>query len=115
MKAFRLLLTVQVTGLLVYTGMVGNTHGWSLLPVFLNDIAAMSWPGQFNLDFTMFLSLSGLWLAWRNHFSVGGFVLGVVGFFGGMLFLAPYLLFVSFQEKGDIRAVLLGGKRAAAR
>lgn len=115
MKAFRLLLIVQVTGLFIYTGLVGIAHGWSLLPVFFGDIAAMNWPGQFNLDFTMFLSLSGLWLAWRNHFSGGGLVLGLVGFFGGMLFLAPYLLFVSFQEKGDIRAVLLGGKRAAAR
>lgn len=95
-----------------YTLMVGVNHGWSLLPIFFSDIASVTWPGQFNLDFMTFLTLSGLWLAWRHHFSIGGVALGIMGLFGGMMFLAPYLLYASFQADGDIKVLLLGPKRA---
>lgn len=91
---------------------VGLHHGWNLLPIFFGDIAAMTWPGQFNSDFTSFLLLSGLWLAWRHHFSPGGIILGVSGVFGGMMVLAPYLLCASFQVRGDVKALLLGVARA---
>lgn len=40
--------------------MVGASHAWNLFPVFFGDIAAMTWAGQFNADFTGFLLLSGL-------------------------------------------------------
>jgi hypothetical protein len=98
--------------ILMYTGIVGLNHGWNLLPIFFRDIVAMNWPGQFNTDFTCFLTLSGLWLAWRHHFSPGGIVLGVLGFFGGIMFIAPYLLFISFKANGDIKELFLGKVRA---
>ena len=82
-------------------------------PVFFGDVAAMGWAGQFNLDFGCLLVLSGLWLAWRNHFSPAGLVLGVLGSVGGTLVLAPYLLFASIQAKGDVEVLLLGPVRAA--
>jgi hypothetical protein len=44
-------------------------------------MAAMTWPGQFNFDFLCFLTLSGLWLAWRHHFSLGGACIGCAGSF----------------------------------
>jgi hypothetical protein len=50
----------------------------------------MTWSGQFNLDFMTFLGLSGIWVAWRHQFTGGAIALGVVAFFGGMMFLAPY-------------------------
>ena len=59
---------VLVTVLLVivgYTFPVVANHGLGLLPIFFGDIAKMEWPGQFNLDFLGFLTLSGLWIAWR--------------------------------------------------
>lgn len=43
----------------------GALRGWNFMPVFFRDIIALTWPGQFNLDFSCLLSLSGLWLAWR--------------------------------------------------
>lgn len=83
MVAFRTLVVLLFTAVLVYTGVVGTTHGWSLLPVFLGDIAAMNWPGQFNLDFACLLILSGLWVAWRHRFSPFGLVLGLLATVGG--------------------------------
>ncbi len=113
MGAFRVYLTIIVACLGTYTMVVGLNHGWNLLPVFFADIAAMGWPGQFNFDFMSFLSLSGLWLAWRHQFSAGGPALGVLGFFGGMMVLAPYLFFASFKVNGDVKLLLLGKARAA--
>ena len=112
MNAFRVLLVVFIVAIIGFTGVVILNHGWNLLPIFFGDMAAMTWPGQFNFDFMCFLILSGLWLAWRHHFSAGGFALGVLGVFGGIMFLAPYLLLASFRANGDMKILLLGKVRA---
>ncbi len=112
MTAFRAHLTIVIVILGVYTLKVGLDHGWGLLPIFFGDMRAMTWPGQFNLDFLTFLSLSALWLAWRHGFSAGGLVLGLCGLFGGMMVLAPYLLLASHRADGDVRVLLLGEARA---
>ncbi|MFZ5572695.1 MAG: hypothetical protein ACOZF0_20035 [Thermodesulfobacteriota bacterium] len=112
MNAFRFLLVVFILGILGITGIVGYNHGWNLLPVFFGDMVSLTWPGQFNFDFMCFLILSGLWLAWRHHFSIAGLLLGVAGIFGGIMLLAPYLLIASYQADGDIRVLLLGKSRA---
>lgn len=105
---FRCYLVLALAALSVYTLFVGGNHGWNLLAIFFSDIAKMSWNGQFNLDFTTFLGLSGIWVAWRQRFSPLGLVLGAVAVFGGMLFLASYLLFLSFRCRGRIEEMLLG-------
>lgn len=112
MTIFRIYLVIVIACLGTYTTIVGVNHGWNLLPIFFADIAAMTWPGQFNFDFMTFLALSGLWLAWRHHFSSGGLALGVFGFFGGMMVLASYLLYASYQAEGDVKVLLLGKARA---
>lgn len=108
MKLFRLYLVVALISLVIYTFTVGSNYGWDLLPIFFSNIADMSWSGQFNFDFMTFLGLSGIWVAWRHQFSALGLSLGVIAFFGGMIFLGSYLLYLSFQTRGDIRAMLLG-------
>lgn len=113
MQAFRAYLGLMIVALGTFTVFVGVEHGWNLMPVFFGDIAAMTWPGQFNSDFLCFLSLSGLWLAWRHDFTAGGLALGVLGVFGGMMLLAPYLLWATSRADGDIRVVMLGERRAA--
>jgi hypothetical protein len=112
MGAFRILLVVLFVVIAVYTALVAADHGFGLIPVFFRDIAAMAWPGQFNVDFLSFLTLSGLWLAWRHHFSPAGLVLGVMGFFGGGLFLSLYLFLASLDARGDWQVLLLGRSRA---
>ena len=113
MLAFRGFLFVFLAGLLAYTANVIANHGWNLLAVFFGDIAAMNWPGQFNLDFMGFLALSALWTAWRHHFSPAGLALAILAFFGGMGFLAIYLLIASMRARGDAMVLLLGETRAA--
>jgi hypothetical protein len=107
----RILLITMIIGITVYTSIVGFNHGWNLFPQFFGDMIAMTWPGQFNLDFMCLLIFSGLWLAWRHNFSSIGILLGFLGLFGGTLFLAPYLLIVSFKAKGNMKKILLGSCR----
>jgi len=108
MNAFRVLLLAMAGSLLIYTGIVIQHHGWGLFSVFFGDMARMAWPGQFNLDFTFMLTLSGLWVAWRHRFSAGGVALGVLAIFGGASFLSVYLIALSFQTRGDVHEMLLG-------
>lgn len=112
MNAFRFFLVIMTIGILSITTVVGFNHGWNLLPIFFGDIVSLTWPGQFNFDFLCFLLLSGLWLSWRHHFSYGGLLLGLAGIFGGIMLLAPYLLFASYKAGGDIKIILLGELRA---
>ena len=107
MLILRIFLVIHLAVLTGYTLVVIQSHGMNLMPVFLGDMAAMAWPGQFNLDFLGFLILSALWTAWRNGFSALGLVLAVVAFFGGMAFLSIYLLILSLGTD-NIRDILLG-------
>lgn len=116
MTAFRVFLAAMLITVVVYTVIVIADFGLSpLLPVFFGDIATMTWPGQFNLDFFCMLLMSGFWVAWRHHFSPGGLVLGVLGLTGGAPFLTTYLIITSVQTKGDVAEMLLGKIRAASR
>lgn len=115
MTLFRLFLLACLITILGYTSVTIANHGWNLLPVFFGDMAEMAWPGQFNLDFMCFLALSAIWVSWRHRFSAGGLALGLVAFFGGMLFLSIYLLVQTGRTKGDMAALLLGEARASTR
>ena len=114
MILFRTFLVLFLVALSGYTALVIADHGWNLLAVFFSDLSAVNWPGQFNFDFMGFLALSALWTAWRHQFSISGLVLGLIAFFGGMMFLTIYLLVASYQVKGDLKALLLGPQRANA-
>jgi hypothetical protein len=112
MTLFRIFLVTLFVALFVYTLIVGFAHGWNLVPPFFAEIQAMTWQGQFNLDFSGFLLLSALWCAWRNDFSALGWGLSILGATGGILFLSVYLLYLSFTTNGDINTIMLGARRA---
>ncbi len=111
MTAFRALLALMIVVLAAYTLVVVANYGANLAPVFFGEITRVTWQGQFNLDFLSFLILSAAWLSWRHTFTPTGLLIGAFGLVGGILFLAPYLLIVSFQAKGDMRELLLGRAR----
>jgi hypothetical protein len=113
MTAFRALLVAMFVCISVYTAIVVAEYGLNLFPYFFGDMMKLNWPGQFNLDFTCMLALSGLWTAWRNEFSGAGLALGVLAFFFGAPFLSAYLFVLLTQSQGDLRVVLLGKARAA--
>ncbi len=115
MGALRILFAAMFVLIVVYTGVTIQAHGWNLFPDFLGDISAMNWPGQFNTDFLCFLVLSGLWVAWRHHFSALGLVLAPIATVGGILFLSVYLFIMSFRVDDDVVTLLIGPERARAR
>ena len=112
MNALRSLLVVMLGSMAGYTAMVAGRMGWNPLPSFQGDVVALIWPGQLHLDLLCYLILSALWIAWRHRFSIGGVLLGLLGVAGGILFFAPYLLWVIHREKADVARVLLGPARA---
>jgi hypothetical protein len=114
MILWRTLLVAMLLTISIYTIFVVAEHGLGLFDIFFADMFAMGWPGQFNLDFMCMLILSGLWVAWRHHFSAAGLGLGVLGFLGGAPFLSAYLLLQSFRAKGDMAEILLGKARSTA-
>jgi hypothetical protein len=114
MSIFRLFLLAIIIAVGTYTAITIANHGTGLYPIFFGDLAEMTWRGQFNLDFLCFLMLSGLWVAWRHHFSAAGLALGFAAFNLGAPFLAGYLLIASFRTNGNVRAMLLGERRAAS-
>ncbi len=90
--------------------MVVASYGPSFLPTFISDITAVTWNGQFNLDFLGYLLISALWVAWRHGFSAAGIVLALIASVGGMLSFGPYLLYATLNA-GDLKTVALGVNR----
>lgn len=109
-KSFRNFLLVFLTLLTLYTGAVGLQEGWNLIPLFFQAMVDLNWQGQFNLDFSGFLALSAIWVAWRNQFSPAAWGLAVLAFFGGMMFLSIYLLFLLHQTQGSVIRLLCGSR-----
>lgn len=110
MTLLRVFLVAFSIALVAYTAMVVENHGFNLFPIFFGDIAAMTWPGQFNFDFSGFLTLSALWTMWRERFTAKGFVLGALAIVGGMLFLSIYLLILSANSR-TVGALLTGNNQ----
>lgn len=98
--------------LVSYTVIVTGRVGWNPLPSFVGDIVALIWPGQLHLALVYCLLLAGVWIAWRHQFSIAGAALGVLAVAGGVLFLVPYLLVISYRVRGDANAFVLGRARA---
>ena len=110
MTLFRILLLAMFAALAAYSVVVIGNHGVNLWPVAFADIGRMEWPGQFDVDFLLMLTLSGLWVSWRHRFSLTGLALGLLAFLGGALCLTVYLSILAFQTKGDVRSMMIGNR-----
>jgi uncharacterized membrane protein len=104
------LLLAQTLALVCYTALTFHNEGAGLFQVFLSNVAALGWNGQFNLDFSCYLTLSGLWIMWRNKFSSLSIAGGIAAAILGIIVFAPYLLYVLFKEEGDLKKMLLGDR-----
>jgi hypothetical protein len=98
----------MILAMSVYTITAAMNEGINLFAVFGDNLTSLGWSGQFNLDFTCYLILSGLWIMWRDRFSRSSILLGVAAMILGILLFAPILIYWIMNEKGDLRAVLLG-------
>ena len=110
MTGFRILLSTLLAIVVAYTVVVIANHGMGLVPIFFGAMAEMTWQGQFNLDFMFMLSLSALWVLWRNEFRGVAIPLGLLAFFFGAPFLTAYFLYLSFREDGNVPRMLLGNR-----
>ena len=104
----RALLVTQILVLGVYTMYVINKEGFTLLDVFIGNIASFQWNGQFNLDFSCYLALSGLWIMWRNKFSISSVGMAIFATIIGIMAFAPYVLYLLAVERGNLKKVLVG-------
>ena len=102
------ILVVQIVVLLTATVAAVQQQGWNLFTIFLANVTALNWNGQFNLDFSCYLMLSGLWIMWRNRFTPAAIIGGAFAMVAGILAFAPYLLYLLVAEKGNLEKVLLG-------
>ncbi len=107
---FRILLLVQAIGVFMYTWFAFQAEGPNLFSVFLNNLQSLTWTGQFNLDFSCYLTISGLWIMWRNKFNGVSILLGLAAMVLGIVFFAPYLLWLINREHGDFNRVLVGDR-----
>lgn len=98
----------------VYTGFVISAHGADFISGFIAAITAMTWAGQFNADFMIYLGISALWIAWRHQFTPAGLGLAFCGLVGGALFFLPYLFIVAGKANGNAAALLLGPERISS-
>ena len=108
MTFLRVLLVAMLVTLVIYTGFAIVNDGPFFFAIAAGDVAALGWPGQFNLDFVCYLILSAIWVAWRHKFSMIGIGLGLIASVGGIIFLSIYLLIASYRANGDVREILLG-------
>ena len=106
----KILLIVQTIGLLIYTFFAFQTEGAALFSVFTNNVLSLNLSGQFNLDFLCYLTLSGLWIMWRNKFTTKSIILGLVAMVLGIIMFAPYILWLTSKENGNIKRVLIGDR-----
>ncbi|WP_342076003.1 hypothetical protein [Yoonia sp. SS1-5] len=108
MSQLRTTLTILLLAMVLVTLTAVTNEGFDLISPYVGPILALSWQGQFNVDFACYLVLSGIWMAWRQGFTNGGISLGVLAPPLGMLFFAPYLIYLIGKSGGDPRRFLLG-------
>ncbi|HET9620352.1 MAG TPA: hypothetical protein VFP84_03220 [Kofleriaceae bacterium] len=113
MTALRAFLVLAFATIAGYTAIVIAHHGLGLFAVFFGDLASVTWPGQFDLDFLCLLTLSAIWVAHRHRFRPIGLLLGLCALVGGVLFLSVYLLVAAARANGDAGSLLLGEHRRA--
>jgi hypothetical protein len=109
--SLKTLLFLQTAALVVYTAFAVKHEGWSLFQILTDNISAFNWEGQFSLDFSCYLTLSGLWIMWRNQFSFSSIIIAIFAMTIGIIVFAPYLLYLLTIEKGDLRKVLVGDSK----
>jgi hypothetical protein len=108
--SLKVLLFSLSIAVLVYTIFAFQKEGTVLFQLFFSNITSLNWNGQFNLDFSCYLTLSGFWIMWRNKFSSTSIVFGVVAMILGIVVFAPYILYLLKKENKDLEKVFIGNR-----
>ncbi|MFK7751094.1 MAG: hypothetical protein AB8B51_00960 [Sedimentitalea sp.] len=108
MTQLRFVLIAMILIIAAFTAAAVADGGFDLITPFFAPILGLTWQGQFNVDFSFYLVLSGIWMAWRGGFSGGSIALGLLAPPLGMLFFAPYLIYLVAASGRNPRRLLLG-------
>lgn len=111
-KVIRTLSATMFLGIVAYTLTTVALFGVDLVTPFFTDLVSLSWPGQFNFDFSLYLILSTLWYVWRNGFTQHSLMTAPVILIGGMCALSAYWFWLSYRVQGRIDVLLMGQTRA---
>lgn len=112
MLVLRMICGVLFAILAIYTAITISRDGMDLVTPFFSDILSLTWPGQFNVDFSSYLVLGTIWFVWRNDGATLSLVLAPVVLTGGMLVLAAYLIWLSYRVDARMDVLFLGRRRA---
>lgn len=102
------LLLLQTFGVLAYTVIAIKNDGANVFLRAQEFVQSLTWIGQFSLDFSCYLTLSALWIAWRNKYSGRAVAFAIAALILGIIVFAPYVLYLLAREKGDLKRVLIG-------
>ena len=110
MTAFRFFLLAATVAIYTFTVTASVSHGINWPAVAVQDLLALNWRTQFDVDFIIYLIIFAGWIAWREGSTARGYVYSFLSVFLGGMFSFPYLLYASFAAKGDMRALLMGSR-----
>lgn len=105
LKLFLILSSVLIFAITIF---VVSANGINWPAIFFGDVLEISWRSQFNVDFLIHLFLLATWITWRENFTAKGYFFGFLSIFLGGMFGFLYILYASFQAKGDAKSLLVG-------
>lgn len=108
MTTLRALLIVFTIAIYLFTFAAVASYGVNWPAVAINDILALNWRSQFDVDFIFHLLLLATWICWREGFTAKGYAFGFLSIVMGGMFSFPYILYATYIAKGDPKEVLLG-------
>lgn len=110
MTTLRCFLLLSTALIYLLTLIASTSYGINWPAVAFGDLVALNWRTQFNTDFIIYLLLGATWISWREGFSTKGYIFGFLSVVLGGMFSFPYILYATYQAKGDPKEVLLGAQ-----
>lgn len=108
MTSLRMFLIVSTGLIYTMTFIASANHGFNWPAVAFQDLMALNWRSQFDIDFAIYLLLGATWINWREGFTVKGNVYAFLSVFLGGMFTFPYLLIATYRTNGKLNSILLG-------
>lgn len=108
MITLRVFVIVSTVAIYAMTLIASINEGINWPEVAIEDLIALNWRSQFNIDFIIYLLLGSVWISWREAFTLKGHFFGFLNIFLGGMFSFPYLLLATYQTKVSPKLILLG-------
>tara|TARA_R110002167_G_scaffold108657_1_gene277357 strand:+ start:4664 stop:5002 length:339 start_codon:yes stop_codon:yes gene_type:complete len=108
MKILRTFLLVSTVAIYIITVIASLSQGLNWPAVAVEDVLALGWRSQFDIDFVIHLFLLATWVVWREAAGTKAYIFGFLSIVMGGMFSFPYILFATYKAGGDPKKLLLG-------